>query len=419
MDVPLLFRISGFGPEFFMNRILDLIRRNQVPPAVMRSASKGALPVPAAEMLEILVYLVQNPVFAQDARMTLAGWDLQSAREIVQDPNAPPEIIGHYWAEQNRRPALMPYLIENAAVSENMLMELAAGCPREIINMLIASPRVLASPAVIEALSTNPRLLPEDLKGLRGEPQDHVEIPIGVNASGSQAEDGGFAAAAEAWKQEHAQEIEAEEGKSFQLVGEDEQFAGQSSAEGAKGEAIERSSAEDNRASSTNADTLAIAAMALHNKVQASAANEPERLTVMQRVARLNASERVKTAFMGGKEERAILIRDGARVVQNAVLASPKLTDPEVETFAAQKNVSENVLREIARSRRFMKNYSVVRNLVLNPKTPLDVSMPLVKMLMVYDLKALQHSKSVSEGIRRLAFKYYKEKASSGGRTKD
>jgi hypothetical protein len=159
--------------------------------------------------------------------------------------------------------------------------------------------------------------------------------------------------------------------------------------------------------------------MALHNKVQASAANEPERLTVMQRVARLNASERVKTAFIGGKEERAILIRDGARVVQNAVLASPKLTDPEVETFAAQKNVSENVLREIARSRRFMKNYSVVRNLVLNPKTPLDVSMPLVKMLMVYDLKALQHSKSVSEGIRRLAFKYYKEKASSGGRTKD
>src|SRR6185369_7127942 len=99
----------------------------------------------------------------------------------------------------------------------------------------------------------------------------------------------------------------------------------------------------------------------------------------MQRVARLNASERVKIAFIGGKEERAILIRDGARVVQNAVLASPKLTDPEVETFAAQKNVSENVLREIARSRRFMKNYSVVRNLVLNPKTPLDVSMPLVK----------------------------------------
>ena len=77
------------------------------------------------------------------------------------------------------------------------------------------------------------------------------------------------------------------------------------------------------------------------------------------------------------------------------------------------------MLREIARNRRFMKHYTVVKNLVLNPKTPLDISMPLVKMLMVYDLKALQHSKNVPEGIRRLAFKYYKEKATSGGKTKD
>ena len=66
-----------------------------------------------------------------------------------------------------------------------------------------------------------------------------------------------------------------------------------------------------------------------------------------------------------------------------------------------------------------MKNYAVMRNLVQNPKTPADIAMPLVKMLMVYDLKALQHSRNVSETIRAMAARYYREKALSGGRTKD
>jgi hypothetical protein len=127
----------------------------------------------------------------------------------------------------------------------------------------------------------------------------------------------------------------------------------------------------------------------------------------------------VKAAFTGGREERAILIRDGARIVQNAVLSSPKLTDSEVELFSAAKNVHDNVLREIARNRRFMRNYSVIRNLVQNPKTPVDIALPLVKMLMVFDLKTLQRSRNVSETIRSLAAKYYREKALSGGKTKE
>jgi len=78
--------------------------------------------------------------------------------------------------------------------------------------------------------------------------------------------------------------------------------------------------------------------------------------------------------------------------------------------FAAAKHLSENVLREITRSRRFMKNYSVVRNLVGNPRCPIDISLTLVKNLLVYDLKSLRHSKSISEIVRRVADKLYKEK---------
>jgi hypothetical protein len=97
------------------------------------------------------------------------------------------------------------------------------------------------------------------------------------------------------------------------------------------------------------------------------------------------------------------------------VLASPKLSELEVETFAALKNVQENVLREIARSRRFMKNYIVVKTLVNNPKCPLDVSLTLIKNLLVMDLKVLQGNKNVPETLRKVALKIYKEKSTPPG----
>ncbi len=132
-------------------------------------------------------------------------------------------------------------------------------------------------------------------------------------------------------------------------------------------------------------------------------AAEQKKLTVLQRVSKLNVGQRIKLGFIGGKEERALLIRDTARLVQNAVLSSPKLTDAEAESFAASKNLQENVFREIARQRRFLKLYPVVRNLANNPRCPLDISLTLVKTLHVYDLKSLRHNKNVPDTIRKVA----------------
>ena len=51
-----------------MSKMIDLIRQSAVPANVMRSASKGALAVPADEMVEILVHLTTTPLFAEAAR---------------------------------------------------------------------------------------------------------------------------------------------------------------------------------------------------------------------------------------------------------------------------------------------------------------------------------------------------------------
>ena len=98
-------------------------------------------------------------------------------------------------------------------------------------------------------------------------------------------------------------------------------------------------------------------------------------------------------------------MRDGTKIVALAVLDSPKISDGEVEKFASQKNVLEAVLRAIPMKRRFAKNYAVVRNLVFNPRTPLDVGLGLMKNLLTADLKNLSGNKEVSDTIRKLALR--------------
>jgi len=68
-------------------------------------------------------------------------------------------------------------------------------------------------------------------------------------------------------------------------------------------------------------------------------------------------------------------------------------------------SLTDEILRLIAGNRNFRKNYSVVRNLLNNPKTPLDVSLHMLPMLNAQDLKRLTTNKNVPETLRTTAFK--------------
>src|SRR5262249_47026990 len=125
--------------------------------------------IPADETLEVLVYLTKHPLFGQDARMTLAKWDAQSAIEVLAKDTAPPEVLLYFWQEENRRPSLMPTLVENQAIPETLLMELGSSGSREIVIMLLASQRVRKAPAVVEALLANEFLTPSEAEALRAE----------------------------------------------------------------------------------------------------------------------------------------------------------------------------------------------------------------------------------------------------------
>jgi len=154
-----------------------------------------------------------------------------------------------------------------------------------------------------------------------------------------------------------------------------------------------------------------------HALEQLVAEAEPDpvkRQTLLQRLSGMNVIERLTLALKGGRTERMALIRDPNKMVQRAVLQSPRLTEQEVESFSAMANVTEEVLRAISLNRNFVKIYAIVRNLVNNPKTPIDVSLHLLQRLLTPDLKKLTMNKNVPETVRTMATKMVRQKAVLG-----
>jgi len=151
----------------------------------------------------------------------------------------------------------------------------------------------------------------------------------------------------------------------------------------------------------------------LAEAVQSVSHDMGERQSLLQRLSGMRVVQRVQLALKGGREERMALIRDSCKVVQRAVLQSSRLTDREVESFAAMANLSDEVLRLIANKRQFRKNYIVVRNLLNNPKTPVDVTMKMLPMIQPNDLKFLGMNKNIPEALRSAAVKLHRQKLAS------
>src|SRR5919206_2380897 len=110
-----------------MPRMIDLIRVSALPSNTMMAAARGSLSVPPREMIEILVYLAEhNKIFSEQAKLTLAGWDEAASRTVAAEASTPKEVLDYMISARNLRPVLLPALLENPALSEEKIAELAA-----------------------------------------------------------------------------------------------------------------------------------------------------------------------------------------------------------------------------------------------------------------------------------------------------
>jgi len=130
---------------------------------------------------------------------------------------------------------------------------------------------------------------------------------------------------------------------------------------------------------------------------------EKKALTTLQEINSMSISERVKLAFSGSKTHRMILVKDPNKMVMMAVIESPKLTGDEVLLIARNKSMPSDAIARIAKNREWVKNYSVVQELVQNPKTPIKEALAFLNKLHITDLKLLAKNKNANPVIRQVA----------------
>lgn len=130
---------------------------------------------------------------------------------------------------------------------------------------------------------------------------------------------------------------------------------------------------------------------------------EGRRLSLSQRIMKMNVAEKIKLATKGNKEARGLLIRDTNKLVAVAVVRSPRITDGEVLTISNSKTAIDDVLRIIYADREWTKMYPVKMALVKNPKVPQAITLKFLATLRESDMKSLAKDKNVPNSVQMAA----------------
>ncbi len=129
-----------------------------------------------------------------------------------------------------------------------------------------------------------------------------------------------------------------------------------------------------------------------------------EKFTSLEaKLREMTVTQKIRRAMLGTPSERMILVRDANKNIARAAVKSPLIQENEVVRMAASRNVSEDVLSIIARSKDLSKSYQVKLNLVNNPRTPFGFASKLIMHLFEHDLKKLATSKNVMGAVASAA----------------
>ncbi len=138
---------------------------------------------------------------------------------------------------------------------------------------------------------------------------------------------------------------------------------------------------------------------------------EEKALNALQQINCMSISERIKLALTGSKTQRMILIKDANKMVALAVLESPKISTNEISLLAKNKSVSMEIMAIICRNREWIKNYSIMIELVRNPKTPVKNALAFVKKLHIKDLQSVGRDRNAPPVVRTLATNFFNKKS--------
>ena len=139
------------------------------------------------------------------------------------------------------------------------------------------------------------------------------------------------------------------------------------------------------------------------DKVDGSETVKEKNKPLSFRIRQMSISEKIRMAVVGDAAARSILLRDPNRMVSNAAINSPSMSEPEAAAIAHSKEVAEDILRIIANRKEWTRTYEVKRALTFNPKTPVGISMRFLSHMRPSDLKLLAKSRGVPNPLKTAA----------------
>jgi hypothetical protein len=335
---------------------VDLIRTGKAPQVIRRKGAEGALPLPIEEKIEVLTLLAADSAtdLREEALKTLRGIPTSEVLKVISNPRTPSGVLS--FAAEHLAPEheeIRKALLANSSLPGPDADRLRS---REVAPVSAAETQLIEPPSSphVEASPDSPR------------PQPAIESAAEVAPAAAPHVD-------------------------------DENTAAEMLAKLAAGARIEEVIGD------TTDDLPDVIK-------EDSDPKKRDKETLIEKISRMSVVQKIKAAVSGNLETRMLLIRDSNKIISRAVLQSPKISDTEMESYAAAKNVSEEVLRLISGNRKFMKVYVVMRALANNPRAPLDVTLPLLGRLNERDLKGVSLNRNVPETLRTMATKAIKQK---------
>ncbi len=358
--------------EFGLDDVAPQFRKHVAPDApekLKRMAAKGVIPMPPAEQIKVLYLLAQDPIeeIAATAKETTAGLPDRILSATLRG-DLPPAILDFLAESLAGKAQYQELILLNAATSDATFVRLAEQVDEKLLEIVADNQlRLLREPDIIRALHRNPNVSQGTL--------DRV-VDFAVRSGLNLKDLDSFAEARRRILGEKADvEPEVEE-----------------TAEGLM-EAHHQELGEEHE----------------------EELGDERRMSLTQQILNMTIAEKIKLASMGNKEARTILLRDANKLVQEAAVTSPRITEGEVVGLSNSRTLPDNVLRLILNNRDWMKNYQVKSNLVQNPKTPLPTAMRLLPYMRVTELKSLARNRNVPQALATQAKNFLEKKTSGRG----
>lgn len=351
----------------------------QAPPPMKMMAASGIMPVPPPIIVRAL-YQFQfdaDENIRAKATASLANMPLNVIGPAIQQEQ-PAGVLD--WVLEVRRadPALVQAILLNPNTDDLTFAALAATADTDVCELIANNQtRVLRCPTILEQLYQNPNTRPATLDKLVDLAQRN-----GVSLDGLP----GVQQALESGEADSTPAVDAE------------QFQALLQEESAKAQAEEREIAAREEARER-------AGRREREEMDREDEEEQKRIpaSLHARIQNMTISQKVRLATVGSREAIKILVGDPNRLIHMAAIQSPRLQPSDIRKMSSNKSLPDGVIAYIARNREWTRQYDIIVNLVLNPKTPQPDAMRFLNHLRTNDLRSVSNSRGVPGQLARAA----------------